>query len=177
MPGQVSEDCTGIEPRSRTTWRESVADLRFFTRCGNIWNFSRLGHGTELRLTEPSIAQVHGEVVRRHAIHAPCPSPRPIALLGIAYRKITRLRRQLPKDHAPKTPPKIALTTLGQRLQFRRIKKDLLESQLAHILGVATRLIKDWESDTRTPSKAVLSILDDLLGLTESQNSLNSTPE
>ena len=97
--------------------------------------------------------------------------------MGIAYRKITRFRHQLPEDHAPKTPPKIALTTLGQRLQFRRIKKSLLESQLAHILGVATRVITDWESNIRTPSKAVLSMLDDLLGLTESQNSLNSTPE
>ena len=151
--------------------------MRSLTRCGNIGNFSRLGHGTELRVTESGIAQVHGEVVRRHEIHVTCPSHRPIALLGIAYRKITRFRRQLPEDHVPKMPPKTALTTLGQRLQFKRVEKGLLESQLAHILGVATRLIKDWESDTRTPSKAVLSILDDLLGLTESQNSLNSTPE
>ncbi len=74
-------------------------------------------------------------------------------------------------------PPKTALTTLGQRLQFKRIENGILESQLAHILGVATRLIKDWESDIRMPSEAVLSILDDLLGLTESQNLHNSTPE
>ena len=120
---------------------------------------------------------MRGEVIRRHVIHVRCPSRRLIALLGIAYRKITRFRHQLPEDHVPKTPPKIALTTLGQRLQFRRIKKGLLESQLAHILGVATRVIKDWESDTRLPSNAVLSILDDLLGLMESRNSLNSTPE
>ncbi len=121
--------------------------------------------------------QAAGKIVRRHEIHVTCPSHRPIALLGIAYRKITHLRHQFPKDHAPKTPPKGGMTTLGQRHQFRRIKKGLLESQLAHILGVATRLIKDWESDTRMPLKTILSILDNLLGLTESQNLLNSTPE
>ncbi len=40
---------------------------------------SRLGHGTELRLAEPGIAEVHGEVVRRHEIHGPCLSHRPRA--------------------------------------------------------------------------------------------------
>ncbi len=164
-------------PSSRWTPTNSAGLCRCLTRCGNLWNFSRLGHGTELRLTEPSIAQVHGEGVRRHVIHAPCPSHRPIALLGIAHRKITSLRKEIPQDHTPTTPPDGALDTLGQRIQFKRIEKGLRESQLAHILEVATRLIKDWESDMRTPSKTILSILDNLLGLTESQNLLNSTPE
>lgn len=116
-------------------------------------------------------------LTRPTATLSTCSERGEIALLGIAHSKITSLRKEILQDLTPTTPPDGALNTLGQRIQFKGFEKGLLESQLAHILGVATRVIKDWESNKCTPSTAVLSILGDLLGLTESQTTLNFTPE
>ncbi len=72
---------------------------------------------------------------------------------------------------------KIDCDSLGHQLRSKRLARGLQEYQLAGILGVATRLIKDWEANLSLPSQAVLSILEKELGLPGSPNTLKPTAE
>ena len=45
------------------------------------------------------------------------------------------------------------VNTLGTRIAFYRKKKGLSEEELGSILSVSPDLVRDWEKDTRIPSK------------------------
>jgi len=100
-----------------------------------------------------------------------------VALLGIAQRQITFAWIARPARRARKSPDQTASNTLGHQLRAKRLAKGLREYQLAELLGVPTRLVKNWEANLGTPSQAVLSILADLLGLTESPDTRKPAPE
>ncbi len=107
---------------------------------------------------------------------SPSPSGR-VALLAIAYRKITVFRNDSPKRQASASIDQATPNTFGHQLRAKRLARGLGEYQLAELLGVGARLVKDWEANLRSPSEAMLAILADLLGLSESTSTLRPTVE
>lgn len=123
-----------------------------------------------------TVAQPRGGSIPLNAAdHSP--SPQQIPLLGIAYRKIAVHRTPIAMHHARKTTARIERGSLGNQLRSKRIAKGIQEFQLAGILGVATRLVKDWEANLSPPSPAVLAILAEILALTKAPKTTKSTAE
>ena len=92
------------------------------------------------------------------------PSPKLVALLGIAGRQIQVV---YPCNlGCQKQPNVLALNvkTAGDWLKVKRLEKNLTPGQVAAKMGIAASLVCDWESCSRVPDIHQLKVLASVLG-------------
>jgi ribosome-binding protein aMBF1 (putative translation factor) len=93
------------------------------------------------------------------------PSPRRrVALLGIAQRQISiKFTHKLRKENHAKPLPE-SIQTLADWIQVKRHEKNLTSSHLAVKMGIASTLVRSWESGTSQPNDRQLKVLTDFFG-------------
>jgi DNA-binding transcriptional regulator YiaG len=69
------------------------------------------------------------------------------------------LRKQ---NHTKPLPDSIK--TIGDWIQVKRQEKNLTHSHLAVKMGIATALVRSWESSSRRPDSQQLKVLSSVLG-------------
>jgi DNA-binding transcriptional regulator YiaG len=97
--------------------------------------------------------------------------------LGFAQRTIHASRSDIPPKRKPKKPIPATLKTLGDHIQFARLKAGLPQSKLAEKLGVTTMEVKLWEEDLQAPNESQWAVLARALGLRESSSPKSPTVE
>lgn len=72
---------------------------------------------------------------------------------------------------------------MGQRIRKARLRRGLIKVELAQILGVNVKTLREWESDKRKPLKKRLTVLEEYLraslegGVSSSASSLQGHPD
>lgn len=61
--------------------------------------------------------------------------------------------------------PKVLGMSVGKQIQQARVKKGLSQADLAKQLNVRANVIKDYESGSAVPDRAVLNRINTLLGI------------
>jgi DNA-binding transcriptional regulator YiaG len=93
------------------------------------------------------------------------PSPwRRVALLGIAQRQISIKFSQKTRRQNNANPLPESIKTIGDWIQVKCHEKNLTPSHLAAQMGIASTLVRSWESGTSHPTDWQLKLLTDFFG-------------
>jgi ribosome-binding protein aMBF1 (putative translation factor) len=84
--------------------------------------------------------------------------------LGIAHRTICLSRSHISVERIPRKAFPIALKTLGDHIQLKRLEKGLAQEELAKRLKINVPLISKWGRNLAKPDAAQWTTLSSLLG-------------